>query len=489
MRLHRRTCILALIGWAVSGLYPLWPQGAEGASSAIEPSEESKWYGVFGGGWVDFEGAQDYKDGAAVCLFLGYDLNERWALEAGIHWAPVLERNKEEAPGLTWDSASQFAASLDGVFHFTRWKRVDPYLAAGLGYSHYTQEPLSGSKTDFLLRGGGGVFLHWNDEWAVRADFRSMLVGFGKAPHANSVISAGIVWHWGARIPPKYIAEAGSDDWDRDGLKNDEERKLGTNPYNPDTDGDGLSDGEEVLRYMTNPLETDTDLDLLTDGDEVKKYKTDPLNPDTDGGGVRDGHELLEDQTDPLNPHDDLVLYELNIEFDLDKADLKPRYFPQLDVIGKVLTRNPGSTARIEGHCDRLWKSEKRYNDNLSHKRAQAVMDYLIRVHKIDPKRLTAFGYGFSRPKVPNDLRNPAGTPANRRVEIYIRKAPRTDALMLPTGEEAVIHPVPRREPPDAPSPPVSQTPRDVHPEGEGHPPLPPAAPPRAEEESRPEDK
>ena len=48
-------------------------------------------------------------------------------------------------------------------------------------------------------------------------------------------------------------------------------------------------------------------------------------------------------------------------------------------------------------------------------------MDYLTTRHAIDPSRLKAIGHGFSRPKIEPDLKN--GTPANRRVEVYIRNA------------------------------------------------------------------
>ena len=74
----------------------------------------------------------------------------------------------------------------------------------------------------------------------------------------------------------------------------------------PDSDGDGLSDGEELI-HGTDPLNPDTDGDMLLDGDEVFLYATDPLNPDTDGGGVADGQEVFVDGTNPLDPTDDLL--------------------------------------------------------------------------------------------------------------------------------------------------------------------------------------
>lgn len=70
---------------------------------------------------------------------------------------------------------------------------------------------------------------------------------------------------------------------------------------NPDSDGDGLADTDEINIYFTNPALPDTDLDGLSDGDEVNIYGTDPTNPDTDGDGVNDGDEIAAG-TDPLNP-------------------------------------------------------------------------------------------------------------------------------------------------------------------------------------------
>src|SRR6185369_6896001 len=76
-------------------------------------------------------------------------------------------------------------------------------------------------------------------------------------------------------------------DTDQDGLSNIREASIGTDPNIPDTDGDGLTDGEEVQVWHTNPLNRDTDGDSLIDGQEIE-IGTDPLNRDTDGDGVPD---------------------------------------------------------------------------------------------------------------------------------------------------------------------------------------------------------
>ena len=102
-------------------------------------------------------------------------------------------------------------------------------------------------------------------------------------------------------------AISGQEDPDMDGLINNEEIQIGTDPFNPDTDGDGLGDGEEVKTYRTNPLAPDTDSDGLGDGEEVHQRRTDPLNPDTDADRLMDGDEVRRN-TDPLNPDTDADL-------------------------------------------------------------------------------------------------------------------------------------------------------------------------------------
>jgi len=67
-------------------------------------------------------------------------------------------------------------------------------------------------------------------------------------------------------------------DTDKDGLDDIREKQLGTDPNNPDTDGDGLSDGDEVLIWHTDPLNPDTDGDGYPDGTEVRNGYN-PLGP------------------------------------------------------------------------------------------------------------------------------------------------------------------------------------------------------------------
>ena len=78
-----------------------------------------------------------------------------------------------------------------------------------------------------------------------------------------------------AVVPPAVVQPLDSDG---DGLTDAQEQTLGTNSGNPDSDSDGLFDGEEVNVYHTNPLEPDSDHDSFTDGQEVHNGYN-PLGP------------------------------------------------------------------------------------------------------------------------------------------------------------------------------------------------------------------
>ncbi|MHA1231556.1 MAG: binary toxin-like calcium binding domain-containing protein [Candidatus Helarchaeota archaeon] len=74
-----------------------------------------------------------------------------------------------------------------------------------------------------------------------------------------------------------------------------------TDPMNPDTDRDDLTDGAEVNQYGTNPAKSDTDGDGLKDGEEINTYNTNPKDEDTDNDGYNDGYEVSHG-TDPNDP-------------------------------------------------------------------------------------------------------------------------------------------------------------------------------------------
>lgn len=86
----------------------------------------------------------------------------------------------------------------------------------------------------------------------------------------------------------------GQEDFDSDGIINIDEIKLGTDPNKADSDGDGLNDYDEVYIYNTNPIESDTDGDTILDGDEIL-LGLNPLTSYTDGINL-DSKRLFEQE-------------------------------------------------------------------------------------------------------------------------------------------------------------------------------------------------
>ena len=293
----------------------------------IENPDFGRWYISPGLGWYNAEGDEPLEDGMYFTIRLGYDYSEWWTFEGSFLIAPKLDENlggtyygdadgvwrEHEKPfsyasrhggesefGDTWMSQLYF----DGLFHFSRFDRIDPYLTFGAGFAAYGEDVTGSGQVSANIRGGGGIMYHLSDAWSLRADTRVNIAGYNT--EFNHTMDVGFVYRFSAdRIADDPEIEVAIDT-DGDGLTDDEEIHVyKTDPNNPDTDGDGLKDGEEVHKYKTDPLNPDTDADGLKDGEEVYTYKTDPLNPDTDADGLKDGEEVHTYKTDPLNPDTD----------------------------------------------------------------------------------------------------------------------------------------------------------------------------------------
>ncbi len=89
-------------------------------------------------------------------------------------------------------------------------------------------------------------------------------------------------------------------DTDGDGVSDGDELQYGMNPRATDTDGDRLNDNLELNTIFSNPYAQDTDADGLQDGFEHFDLKTSPLLADTDGDKLKDNTEFFELNRDPL---------------------------------------------------------------------------------------------------------------------------------------------------------------------------------------------
>lgn len=106
------------------------------------------------------------------------------------------------------------------------------------------------------------------------------------------------------------------------------------------------------------------------------------------------------------------VSIELKVLFDNDKAIIKPQYFQEVKDVADFMQKYPNTTAVIEGHTDS--NASDSYNQKLSQRRADAVMQMLTAQYGIGADRLTAVGYGEARPVASNATSE--GRQQNRRV-------------------------------------------------------------------------
>lgn len=277
------------------------------ANHARAQNTQGRWaLGLHGGAntWIDDFNKRVVGPGGEIMLRYGISR----VFSAGILAGYEELKSKQDPPfadqPYNYMKLHAIPGSLVGWFHLSPGSKFSPYIYAGLGAMIYKRQTSGGVyvddnkfKTSIHVPAGIGFEAFASKKLAVNVDLGYRVL--------DDYTDARKFEKWDSYATAKaglnfYIGSSDEDDDDEDGLNNGEERTWGTNPNNPDTDGDGLKDGEEVKRYRTNPLKTDTDGDGLSDGDEVFKYKTDPNKADTDGDGLSDGDEVLIYKTDPL---------------------------------------------------------------------------------------------------------------------------------------------------------------------------------------------
>ncbi len=103
---------------------------------------------------------------------------------------------------------------------------------------------------------------------------------------------------------------------------------------------------------------------------------------------------------------------ELKVLFDTDKSLVKKAYYAEIQRVANYMRQYPKTTVVIEGHTDN--RASDKYNKALSQRRVNEVMRVLVQRFGINANRLSAIGYGESRPIASNDTKE--GRQKNRRV-------------------------------------------------------------------------
>ncbi|MFC1661303.1 OmpA family protein [Gemmatimonadota bacterium] len=221
--------------------------------------------------------------------------------------------------------------------------------------------------------------------------------------------------------------------------------RVDANGCPTDGDGDGVFDGLDRCADTpagatvdANGCPSDSDNDGVFDG--IDQCANTPSGArvdatgcplDEDGDGVPDGIDRCpgtapDSEVDEFGCPVSEIQRALEVEgsytfsalnFDFDSARLKEESFPILQEVGRVLEGQPGERVRVFGHTDAT--GSETYNQGLSERRAQAVVDYLLENFSgLTADRFTVEGFGESQPVADNGTRE--GRTQNRRVQILL---------------------------------------------------------------------
>jgi OmpA-OmpF porin, OOP family len=400
---------------------------------------------------------------------LGFQIDPRFALELGGSFLPF-----NSIPGNSGNTALEY--DLDALYHILPGDWT-PFVLGGFGGYHLVSGDLTSDFDPTFHVGLGlrGLVLPW---LAVRAEARDILSdGFNQASN-NVELRAGLDFFLAGKpdrdkdgfaddvddCPDRAGVESaqgcpdsdgdgvgdqkddcpdevgspdlgGCPDGDNDGIadKNDAcPRKPGPKATDgcPDTDGDGVIDKNDACPDVPGKPGLkgcpDEDEDGIADADDACPKRAGPAStkgcPDRDRDGVADDDDKCPDirglkqfqgcVPDAVKKFTGAIK---GITFDTAKATIRKPSFSTLDKAVEVMNQFPELKLAIEGHTDNV--GDDAYNMRLSSDRANAVRDYLVS-KGIHPDRLTAQGYGETKPTADNKTN--AGRSENRRIEFNI---------------------------------------------------------------------
>ena len=364
---------------------------------------------------------------------------------------------------------------LNLLWEYRPGETVQPFFTFGGGRQSFELEGF-GEDIDLEYNIGGGFRWMWTDHFGLRFDARwnSARMDIPDTQRENNIESAlGLSWVLGGGPPRDTDGDGVPDrkddcpdtprgatvdakgcpsDSDGDGVLNGLDKCPDTPKGWPvdsvgcplDTDGDGVADGADACpdtprgaKVDAKGCPTDSDGDGVYDGIDTcpntpKGAKVDargcPL--DGDGDGVWDGLDkcpntprgdkvdaqgctIAPPKAPPLFEAEKRTLILEGVNFDSDKADIKPEAAAILDKVAASLRDWPEVRVEVGGHTDST--NTAAHNLDLSRRRAESVKNYLV-AKGIDASRLSAKGYGEERPIVDN--KTVEGRAKNRRVEL-----------------------------------------------------------------------
>lgn len=400
------------------------------AASAANKAETFSFSPVIGG--YLFDGKQHLKGNIVYGVRAGYNFTDAFGVEALFDYLHNNDSTLGPKPGI-----SMFRYGGEMLYHFFPENKFVPYVAAGYAGVHFDGDSDGISNKNYTqTRGafdyGVGAKYFLNDNVAIRADVRHLVYTYDRT-YSNVEYTLGAYIPFGGTAPAAKPAEpppapaaapvvapppppvpVAPLDSDGDGVPDAGDNCPGT-PAGVKVDKDGCpldSDMDGVADYLDKCPGTPVGVKVDKDGC--------PLDSDMDGvadyldkcPGTPAGVKVDTDGC-PVPVAKLCSPTVLNITFDTNKSDIKPQYHNELKAVADFLKEFPTAKGVIEGHTDNVGSAAS--NMKLSQRRADSVRSYLIKTFGIAPARVTAKGYGLTKPVADN--KTAAGKQQNRRIE------------------------------------------------------------------------
>ncbi|GIX35192.1 MAG: membrane protein [Lysobacteraceae bacterium] len=357
-----------LLGCALLGL-----MGVAHGVAAQDDVFDDRWYVTVGGGYGMFDGSREVDNNFTGHLGIGRFVAPRWSWDAELFYANPEDNFAE----LNW---SMYSAALVGRYHLrdegdTWW----PYFSFGAGMQRVEDESPATNELGPVDR---------------------------KDNNLLGIAGMGLQADYG-RLGARAELAARFDFDDRSGISDDFTDlvasvslvvKLGEPPAPPVV--------EEPPPPPPPPVKTCADMD--DDGDGVNNCEDRCPNSQAGQAVGPDGCPVP------------LTIDLRGVNFDFDKATLRPDAIAILDEAVGILSKYPEIRVEVAGHTDLC--GPEGYNQKLSEKRAKAVYDYLTS-KGIAASRLSGpNGYGESRPLEPTAQSFPGcKSEKNRRTELNVQ--------------------------------------------------------------------
>jgi len=299
-----------------------------------------------------FEESRD--DATSGYLGLGYAINKNWTLEViGSGFSTETTNSQIDIDGRQY--------RLDAVYNIDTTGSWRPFVAFGVGDQRLKLENKWEADHDTLVNLGAGVKHNLGGNFEFRSDVRAF--NSLDNEYTDLAISAGISYLFGAepaKAAPVVVAPPPA--------------PVPAPVKEVDSDGDGVFDSKDKCP------------------DTPAQYKVDAVGCPM---------ELTE-----------TVQIKLAVKFDTAKSIVKEEYMEDIGNLAKFMNQYTNTVVTVEGHTDS--QGADAYNEKLSQSRAEAVKQVLISKFAIAADRVTAKGYGETKPVADNNTA--PGREENRRV-------------------------------------------------------------------------